>query len=869
MELRKTNQKPHNSSTIKRTRRKPIMGFRSFSVTENDIKQQGKINQTLMKRSDTIKINDMIKSEGAFSEKTRGMVRIAWTKQRSGSVIGIRNLIEKSDEEEEKIEEFGIEEIDEISEHSSHMSDIISSVSSSMNESRVITLEEKAGVDPKKSEKKNSKFLINLDGKFKFFWDNFQILLILYVAIFSIYKISFVKDGENPLWDLFDYLIDIFFFLDIILNFFTPYFDPHQCEYVNHHGKIALNYLKLEFWLDFLSVFPFDWFFSNGNSDYSILLRISKLPKVTKVFRTAKIIRAFKVGKKDTKLKRLVKWLSSSSYIFTKVIPLMFVTLNVGHIFACIWHYLAVSDDDPLTWLNRYEFQNESQLDRYTVSLYYSLTTMTTTGYGDIVPETSYEFALNFVIMFVGVILHSIVFGMIFDAIEKNRKEFDKDNEKKKFLKDLKKQKYFKEEEGEEIYHSILSEIHDRRILKNKVVKFPEFKNVKPKDVENLKIEVLKKKKKIRRNSFFKGFSLTKHWIKFYEKMERNVYKKGEIIFQEGDESHNFYILLKGKVKFLLRKETTNELKKYIENLHNDNHRHKSVYVKPAESKEIQDELQRKRMSMAPNKFLEKKIEKIEKVGKFEDFENFKDDDDVLRTFPFYQLDSFFGEFEMFEKKSENEEAYRKFTVVATSRCEIYRIKAKDFLQLIEESGEQAEFMYSLYNRYDRVLEAEKNVLEMLKKFASELKKAKKIKKNQVVPLSGSEQNVTPRRENGKIEMIEESGEIQKKGKNIKISKFEGVRKISEGKTKSRDSHSRKIIKVNDDDEFDSQSGKNSGEKKMRIKEYNNDNNQRDEWNFLSSWKNNKFIQKISGGKKNDSEELDFGFESKRSLKSE
>ena len=39
------------------------------------------------------------------------------------------------------------------------------------------------------------------------------------------YKFSFINDSDFPTWDYFELVIDIIFFFDIILNFFTAYFD--------------------------------------------------------------------------------------------------------------------------------------------------------------------------------------------------------------------------------------------------------------------------------------------------------------------------------------------------------------------------------------------------------------------------------------------------------------------------------------------------------------------------------------------------------------------------------------------------------------------------------------------------------------------
>ena len=51
--------------------------------------------------------------------------------------------------------------------------------------------------------------------------------------------------------------IDICFFLDIIVIFRTAIYGA-DCELVNDSKIIAINYLKGNFWIDFLSTVPLD-----------------------------------------------------------------------------------------------------------------------------------------------------------------------------------------------------------------------------------------------------------------------------------------------------------------------------------------------------------------------------------------------------------------------------------------------------------------------------------------------------------------------------------------------------------------------------------------------------------------------------------
>ena len=52
--------------------------------------------------------------------------------------------------------------------------------------------------------------------------------------------------------------IDVFFFIDIIVNFRTTYINTKTAEEITTPNLIAFNYLKTRFVIDFLATIPFD-----------------------------------------------------------------------------------------------------------------------------------------------------------------------------------------------------------------------------------------------------------------------------------------------------------------------------------------------------------------------------------------------------------------------------------------------------------------------------------------------------------------------------------------------------------------------------------------------------------------------------------
>ena len=97
-------------------------------------------------------------------------------------------------------------------------------------------------------------------NSYKFYWDLFVILLAIYNAISLPMQIAFVAvqnlyDDSNALgW--VERMVDIFFTIDIFVNFLSAYIDVHDGETITQPKKISKNYLRGGFIPDFISTTP-------------------------------------------------------------------------------------------------------------------------------------------------------------------------------------------------------------------------------------------------------------------------------------------------------------------------------------------------------------------------------------------------------------------------------------------------------------------------------------------------------------------------------------------------------------------------------------------------------------------------------------
>ena len=249
----------------------------------------------------------------------------------------------------------------------------------------------------------------------KYKWDTFMGLLIIYSVLiipvqlaFSSYLASQIQSASNSV----DFLIDSLFFMDIVFNFNLVYFSDADAAFVAVRWRIMQHYLRSWFLVDFLSFFPFSEFITAiiGSDDISPSnLTTIQLVKAVRLIRLLKIFQAVDMSK-------VLRRLEDNFNVNPNILSLMLTILQVlfiSHMMCCMWWGLctvlseyAWYDDESMVYdvLRYASFQ-----DQYIASLYWTITTLSTTGYGDIVPSNDKERILCIFIMVVG----ASVFGYV------------------------------------------------------------------------------------------------------------------------------------------------------------------------------------------------------------------------------------------------------------------------------------------------------------------------------------------------------------------------------------------------------------------------------------------------------------------------
>ncbi|KAL2897769.1 Potassium channel AKT1 [Bienertia sinuspersici] len=230
-------------------------------------------------------------------------------------------------------------------------------------------------------------------------WEGFLVLLVLYTAWVSPYEFGFLQRPIRGL-AITDNIVNGFFAIDIILTFFVAYLDPQTFLLVDDHKKIAWRYVRSWFLFDVVSTFP---------SEFVEQI----LPQSVQAYGLFNMLRLWRIRRVSKMFSRLEKD-RNISYFGIRVLKLVFVTLFTVHCAACFYYFIADNYPDPKkTWiaLAMDDFHNKDLLLRYVASVYWSITTMTTTGYGDLHPVNIREMVFDILYMLFNLGLTAYLIG--------------------------------------------------------------------------------------------------------------------------------------------------------------------------------------------------------------------------------------------------------------------------------------------------------------------------------------------------------------------------------------------------------------------------------------------------------------------------
>ncbi|XP_030263608.1 potassium voltage-gated channel subfamily H member 6a [Sparus aurata] len=269
---------------------------------------------------------------------------------------------------------------------------------------------------------------------FKAVWDWVILLLVIYTAVFTPYSAAFLLNEVeeqrrrtcgytcNPL-NVVDLVVDVMFIVDILINFRTTYVN-HNDEVVSHPGRIAQHYFKGWFLIDIVAAIPFDLLiFRSGSEEPQTTTLIGLL-------KTARLLRLVRVARKLDRY---------SEYGAAVLFLLMCTFALIAHWLACIWYAIGNVERTSsariggmkIGWLDNLaeqigkqyndsdEASGPSIKDKYVTALYFTFSSLTSVGFGNVSPNTNPEKIFSICVMLIGSLMYASIFGNVSAIIQR------------------------------------------------------------------------------------------------------------------------------------------------------------------------------------------------------------------------------------------------------------------------------------------------------------------------------------------------------------------------------------------------------------------------------------------------------------------
>ncbi|XP_073181941.1 voltage-gated delayed rectifier potassium channel KCNH4 isoform X4 [Lepidochelys kempii] len=266
-----------------------------------------------------------------------------------------------------------------------------------------------------------SRFILLHYSVFKALWDWLILLATFYVAVTVPYNVCFTGTEDSLAAArstiVSDIAVEMLFILDIVLNFRTTYVSQSG-QVVYDTRSICIHYVATWFFVDLIAALPFDLL-------YAFNVTVTSLVHLLKTVRLLRLLRLLQ------KLDRF----SQHSAVVLALLTSVFALL--AHWLACIWYVIGrkeMESNDPLTWGIGWLHELGRRLEApyvnssvggpsvrstYIASLYFTLSSLTSVGFGNVCANTDAEKIFSICTMLIGALMHAVVFGNVTAIIQR------------------------------------------------------------------------------------------------------------------------------------------------------------------------------------------------------------------------------------------------------------------------------------------------------------------------------------------------------------------------------------------------------------------------------------------------------------------
>lgn len=273
------------------------------------------------------------------------------------------------------------------------------------------------------------------ESTFKIRWRMLRLILVIYYALVTPFRASFwnfVPGGGHWAWLALDWAVDVMFLVDMFLRarrFVVIDHNSSGTPYMADPSLLMRRYLKGSFWLDIIAAAPLEllcftlWPGASSNGIGSqlqlvYLLRLNKLVRLIRIvhhFQTAEVL-MWKSLINRMKNKESRSNNNSSWWPIFQIFKVLFFICLFLHMVSCGWYLCALIEDadgSVTSWIENDVTNDNTITTAYLRSFYWALLTISSVGYGGVVPITYSEYIFTVFYINIGPVMYLAVLAVL------------------------------------------------------------------------------------------------------------------------------------------------------------------------------------------------------------------------------------------------------------------------------------------------------------------------------------------------------------------------------------------------------------------------------------------------------------------------
>ncbi len=233
--------------------------------------------------------------------------------------------------------------------------------------------------------------MVRPDNRIRFAWEIFVLFVIIWTIInIPVYVVFFNGSAEHSA-DITELILTFIFLIDILIRFNTAVIVKRKL--ITSRMEVLKIYLRGWFWIDLAATIPF-WFILGG-SGFAVTLQTLNLLRLARLLKLFRAVQTLRRARTSILLNPNI----------VRMVLLVFWILVTAHLVACGWIYIEG------------DLADISNVKQYIMAFYWTITTLTTIGYGDITPKETIQMLYTICVEIIGAGLYGFIIGNIANLI--------------------------------------------------------------------------------------------------------------------------------------------------------------------------------------------------------------------------------------------------------------------------------------------------------------------------------------------------------------------------------------------------------------------------------------------------------------------